>query len=129
MTEYAIEFDDRALREWDDLDGSVRKNSRKKLEKLVLNPHCSGNELHGDLAGFYKIKLRQDGYRLVYQVIEQRIVIFVIAIGRRDDNEVYMSAAGRVPAPPIDQSNRLSNTAATDKPIKSFPDHRPSGDP
>ncbi|WP_342628332.1 hypothetical protein AAC691_20895 [Nguyenibacter vanlangensis] len=24
MTEYAIEFDDRALRQWDDLDGSVR---------------------------------------------------------------------------------------------------------
>ncbi|GBQ58427.1 type II toxin-antitoxin system RelE family toxin [Komagataeibacter swingsii] len=109
MTEYAIEFDDRALREWDGLDGSVRKKFEKKLEKLVLNPYSPGNELHGDLAGLYKIKLRQDGYRLVYQVVEQRIVIFVIAVGRREDNEIYMSATGRVPTPPIDQSNRLSN--------------------
>ena len=54
MTEYAIEFDDRALREWDELDGSIRRKFEKKLEKLVLNPHSPGNELHGDLAGFYK---------------------------------------------------------------------------
>jgi mRNA interferase RelE/StbE len=95
--EYAIEFDDRALREWDDLDGGIRKKFEKKLEKLVLNPHSPGNELHGDLAGFYKIKLRKDGYRLVYQVVEQRIVIFVVAVGRREDNEIYTAATGRPP--------------------------------
>jgi mRNA interferase RelE/StbE len=31
MKEYCLEFDDRALKEWDALDGSVRK----KLEKLI----------------------------------------------------------------------------------------------
>ncbi|MFS3134600.1 hypothetical protein ACLRDC_04360 [Gluconacetobacter sacchari] len=33
MTEYAIEFDDRDLREWDERDGSIRKKFEKKLEK------------------------------------------------------------------------------------------------
>ena len=101
MTEYAIEFDDRALREWDGLDGSIRRKFEKKLEKLVLNPHSPGNELHGDLAGFYKIKLRQDGY----QVVEQRIVIFVIAMGRREDDEIYTAATGRVPETPVTAAN------------------------
>ncbi|OUJ15683.1 translation repressor RelE/RelB/StbE [Acetobacter orientalis] len=57
MKEYSLEFDERALREWDALDGSVRKKFEKKLEKLIWNPHSRGNELHRDLAGFYKIKL------------------------------------------------------------------------
>lgn len=52
MKEYSLEFDERALRKWDALDGNVRK----KLEKLIWNPHSRGNELHRDLAGFYKIK-------------------------------------------------------------------------
>lgn len=50
MKEYSLEFDERALREWDALDGSVRK-------KLIWNPHPRGNEFHRDLTGFYKIKL------------------------------------------------------------------------
>ena len=92
MKEYSLEFDERALREWDTLDGSVRKKFEKKLEKLIWNPHSRGNELHRDLAGFYKIKLLKDGYRLVYQVIDERIVIYVIAVGRRADNEIYALA-------------------------------------
>ena len=95
MKEYCLEFDDRALREWDALDGSVRKKFEKKLEKLIWNPHSPGNELDRDLSGFYKIKLLKDGYRLVYQVIDERIVIYVIAVGRRADNEIYELASKR----------------------------------
>jgi len=95
MREYCLEFDDRALREWDALDGSVRKKFEKKLEKLIWYPHSPENELHRDLSGFYKIKLRKDGYRLVYQVIDERIVIYVIAVGRRADNEIYELASKR----------------------------------
>jgi len=95
MKEYCLEFDDRALREWDALDGNVRKKFEKKLEKLIWNPHSPGNELHRDLSGFYKIKLLKDGYRLVYQVIDERIIIYVIAVGRRADNEIYELASKR----------------------------------
>ncbi len=96
MTEYALAFDERALKEWDALDGSVRQKFVKKLAKLVQDPHVPGSELHGDLAGFYKIKLRKDGYRLVYQVIDREIVIFVIAVGRRADDEIYTLAVDRI---------------------------------
>jgi mRNA interferase RelE/StbE len=42
MKECSLEFDERALREWDALDGSVRKKFEKKLEKINLEPSFPG---------------------------------------------------------------------------------------
>jgi mRNA interferase RelE/StbE len=39
--------------------------------------------------------LRDVGYRLVYEVIDQQLVVMVIAIGKRDRNEAYQSAVKR----------------------------------
>ncbi|WP_186797395.1 type II toxin-antitoxin system RelE family toxin, partial [Escherichia coli] len=47
--------------------------------------------LHGQ-ADRYKIKLRASGYRLVYQVIDEKVVLLVIAVGRRESSEVYQIA-------------------------------------
>ncbi|NDE25899.1 MAG: type II toxin-antitoxin system mRNA interferase toxin, RelE/StbE family, partial [Betaproteobacteria bacterium] len=49
----------------------------------------------GDLQNTYKIKLRDVGYRLVYEVIDQQLLVMVIAVGKRDHNEVYQSAVKR----------------------------------
>ncbi|WP_309473125.1 type II toxin-antitoxin system RelE/ParE family toxin [Escherichia coli] len=47
--------------------------------------------LHGH-TDRYKIKLRASGYRLVYQVIDEKIVLLVIAVGKRESSEVYQMA-------------------------------------
>jgi len=44
----------------------------------------------------YKIKLRQLGYRLVYSVSDQTITVDVIAVGKRNRNEVYQIALSRL---------------------------------
>lgn len=44
----------------------------------------------------YKIKLRASGYRLVYEVIDSEIIIVVVAVGKRNRNDVYDSAKERV---------------------------------
>lgn len=44
----------------------------------------------------YKIKLRKARYRLVYRVFDNRIVVQVITIGKRDHGVVYEDAARRV---------------------------------
>ena len=44
----------------------------------------------------YKIKLRKAGYRLVYQVEDERVTVVVIAVGRRDRNLVYEAASQRL---------------------------------
>lgn len=92
---YEISFDPRALKEWKKLDETIRKQFKKKLEKLIENPIVESLRLHGDLHGFFKIKLRASGYRLVYQVIEDEIIIFVVAVGKRENSDVYSDASDR----------------------------------
>jgi mRNA-degrading endonuclease RelE of RelBE toxin-antitoxin system len=43
----------------------------------------------------YKIKLRGVGYRLVYEVRENELIILVIAVGKRERSEVYRLADSR----------------------------------
>jgi len=43
----------------------------------------------------YKIKLRSVGYRLVYEVRDNELIVVVVAVGKRERNAVYKAAAGR----------------------------------
>ena len=65
---YSLKFVPDALAEWQALDGSVKELLRKALKKRLAQPHVPGARPHGDLHGCYKIKLRKQGYRLVYLV-------------------------------------------------------------
>ena len=65
------------------------------MSKRLKTPHVPSARLRGDLQNTYKIKLRDVGYRLVYEVIDQQLVVMVIAIGKRDRNEAYQSAVKR----------------------------------
>lgn len=44
----------------------------------------------------YTIKLRSSGYRLVYQVIDLEVVVFVVAVDKREREQVYRKAAERL---------------------------------
>lgn len=44
----------------------------------------------------YKIKLKNAGYRLVYQVDDNRIIVTVVAVGKRENFIVYRVAEKRV---------------------------------
>lgn len=85
-----------ALEEWNNLDGSVKEVLRKALKKRLINPHTPGSELHGDLKFCYKIKLRKQGYRLVYYVQDDKLVVIVVSIDKREDLAVYKSAMKRL---------------------------------
>lgn len=92
---YRLLFIPSADKEWRKLDSSVRQQFVRKLRERLTNPHIPSAKLF-EMSGCYKIKLRKSGFRLVYQVIDQDIVVKVIAVGRRDRNEVYKSAAKRL---------------------------------
>ena len=98
MKTYQLEFHELALKEWEKLDGTVKLQFQKVLSKRMQEPHVPSARLRGELQNTYKIKLRDVGYRLVYEVIDQRLVVMVIAIGRRDHAEVYQSALKRNPS-------------------------------
>lgn len=44
----------------------------------------------------YKLKLRTSGYRLAYEVIDDEVVVYVLAIGKRNKDTVYKKLASRV---------------------------------
>lgn len=92
---YSLEFDSRALKEWRKLGDTVREQFKKKLTEVLLQPRIEANRLHS-LPDCYKIKLRSSGYRLVYQVIDQEVVVFVVAVDRRERDQVYRKAADRL---------------------------------
>jgi mRNA interferase RelE/StbE len=95
LKSFNLEFHVLALKEWQKLDNSVKDQFKKQLQKRLNNPRISSAKLHGDLDNFYKIKLRTVGYRLIYEVIDHKLVIIVIAVGRRDQDAVYQSAIKR----------------------------------
>ena len=95
MKSFNLEFHTLALKEWQKLDNSVKEQFKKQLQKRLINPRVASAKLHGDLDNFYKIKLRTVGYRLVYEVIDHRLVVLVIAVGKRDQDAVYRKAETR----------------------------------
>lgn len=88
---YKLEFLEEALTEWNKLNLSVKQPLKKKLEKVLDNPKVPKNKLSGH-PNRYKIKLRSIGYRLVYEVIDDQVVVLVIAVGKRENDAVYQAA-------------------------------------
>lgn len=78
--------------EWEKLPSAIRDQFKKKLAKVIEQPHIPKNMLKGDLAGCYKIKLLKAGVRLVYQVKDDQVVILLITVGKRADSIVYDEA-------------------------------------
>lgn len=92
---YRLIFLRQAQKEWDKLDKSIRDQFTKKLRQRLAYPKVAASRLR-DMPDCYKIKLRSVGYRLVYQVRDEQIKVVVIAIGRRDRDEVYRAASNRL---------------------------------
>ena len=91
---YDLAFKKSALKEWKKLGPSIREVFKKKLAKRLNNPHVPSAAISGG-TNLYKIKLRQLGYRLVYSVSDSTITVTVLAVGKRNRNEVYDLALSR----------------------------------
>lgn len=95
LTIYSLEFLPSAKKEWDKLGATIRSQFAKKLQERLRSPRVPSAQL-SELPDCYKIKLRTAGYRLVYRVDDGRIVVIVVAVGKRERNLVYKMAAGRL---------------------------------
>jgi len=91
---YELEFKKSALKEWKKLGATVQTQFKKKLAEIIEKPHIQSAKLSG-ANELYKIKLRQAGYRLVYEVNDEIITVTVISVGKRDKGNVYKVAMRR----------------------------------
>jgi mRNA interferase RelE/StbE len=80
------------------LDGSVKNRLKKILKKIKRAPKLGkplGNQGNIDLSGCLKVYFYKKKYRVVYELIETDKII-VWAIGRREEEVVYMDAYKRI---------------------------------
>ena len=71
----------------------------KQFKKIASSPELGkllGNKAGYDLSGCRKMYADKKRIRIVYIILNEQIVIEVIAIGKRDEMEVYKNASERL---------------------------------
>ena len=71
------------------------KIKEKCLTLLSGHPEQVGESLHGELAGYRKLKVFDD-YRVVYRVDRRKAQVLILAVGIRRNEEVYVEALKRL---------------------------------
>ena len=85
---YKLQFHKKALKEWAKIDSKIKEQFKKKLKERLENPKVPKDKLSG-FEDVYKIKLRNAGFRLAYQVKDEEIVVIVLAVGKRKNDKIY----------------------------------------
>ncbi len=96
---FRIEFHREVDKDFKELGNSIALLVFKKLNQLAKNPTIGedlGNKANINLVGYKKVYVNNKRVRIVYKIIEDKIEIFVVAVGKRDDMEVYKKAQLRV---------------------------------
>lgn len=91
---YKLQFNPKALKEWNKLNNTIKEQFKKKLKERLETPKVPKDKLSG-FEQVYKIKLRNLGYRLVYEVRDEEIVILVLTVGKRENDKVYKNLFNR----------------------------------
>ena len=93
---YKVEIDELVFTE--DFKKIDRPNQQRIVkairDKLSTEPKAYGKPLGGDLKGFWRLRVGQ--YRVIYQVLESEVIVYVIKVGYRRDMEVYEQLASRL---------------------------------
>ena len=98
---WKIKITEEAQSEFKKLDGAVKKQVAAGILKVSKTPLPSpdgygkplGNKNGNNLTGFFKIKYRGIGIRVVYTLVLNETVMNIVVISERDDNFCYEAAA------------------------------------
>ena len=82
----------------DDLD-SIGPSAAARIirtidKKLTTAPDQYGVPLSYNLKNFWKLRIGD--YRVVYKIVEQKVIVYVLAVGPRRDKEIYRTASDRI---------------------------------
>lgn len=89
---YSIEFESDALKDWYKLQTAPRERFKNMLAKRLANPRVPSSKVSGFDGNVYRLKLSSDGLRLVYVVLDDEKVVYVVAVGKREDLAAYRKA-------------------------------------
>ena len=99
-----IRFCPEAVKDIKKLDNSLKKQVLAGIRKVSKNPlpqseggygKALGNIQGTELTGFFKIKYRGIGIRVVYTLVRQEKIMNIIVVSIREDSESYKRAQKR----------------------------------
>ncbi|MBI3030575.1 MAG: type II toxin-antitoxin system RelE/ParE family toxin [Candidatus Rokubacteria bacterium] len=88
-----------AAREFEAVNGPLKKIAAKQIDKLAERPGLGeplGKRMGIDLTGYRTIYFGKKGYRIVYEIQRQKLVVPLIGIGKRERAEIYKEVARRL---------------------------------
>lgn len=71
-----------------------KKIIRTIRQRLATRPKDYGEPLRGELKEFWRLRVGQ--FRVIYEINEDQVVVSIIMVGFRRDEEVYRAALGRL---------------------------------
>ncbi|GHU14488.1 hypothetical protein FACS189449_11240 [Alphaproteobacteria bacterium] len=81
---YRIKFRDSAVEELEKIPRNIQETIVKAIDnRTAIDPYGFGKSLKGKWKGCYR--LRVGSYRIIYEIIEKEVIVFVIKIGIRGD--------------------------------------------
>jgi mRNA interferase RelE/StbE len=80
---YKLLFDDKVAKDLKKIDKLWQKKILEVIKtKLVQNPYI-GKKLVGDLSSYYRYRVND--YRIIYEILEDEILLVVVKIKHRKD--------------------------------------------
>ena len=95
---YNFEFHPEAKEELKKLNNSIQILFTKKLKQVLNAPKIGitlGNKNNLKLTGLKKVYFNNKKHRIVYETIEDKVMIYIVAVGKREGMDVYKKADGR----------------------------------
>lgn len=82
MESYRIVIKKSAAKEIERIAKNDRIRIIEKIKSLSQDPHPTGSK---KLSGQEKYRMRQGNYRILYQIIDDELIINVVKVGHRQD--------------------------------------------
>jgi mRNA interferase RelE/StbE len=82
MANYRIVIKKSAAKEIEKIQKKDRIRIVEKIRSLASDPHPTGSQ---KLSGQEKYRIRQGNYRILYQLMNEELVISVVKVGHRRD--------------------------------------------
>lgn len=92
MTQYKIQLTETAFNALQRLDIKTRKQIVNKIDDLQFEPMKRGKPLSANLRGYRSIRAAGQRYRIIYKVLEDRVIVIIVAVGIRkegDKKDIY----------------------------------------
>lgn len=96
MTSYKVIIQPTALKHLKGIrDRRIQTKIIESIDGLSEEPEKQGKPLTGDLAGYWSLRVVGQRYRVLYQINQGKVTVFVVALGIRKEGsqkDVYALA-------------------------------------